>query len=359
MMEPGIEMYGERRRAGARWPAFVLGIVASLCLAVPALADQPDAWITTKVKMQLLTDDTVDGLDVDVDTFNGRVTLHGKVVSEAVKSQAAKIARGVDGVDEVRNLLAVVPDAGRETTQVNDEQLAERVSTVLERDAALSDSDIEVESVNDGVVLLSGDARTLSDHRRALEDARSVEGVREVASEIESPDELSDDEMWNEGGGSSAMADAADQISDVWLTTKAKTQLMSKSGLSPLEISVDTDRGVVTLFGTVGTEEVKSRAERVVSNLDGVKGVENELQVVPEVAAGRIEAGDEEIRSAIEKKIAGRQALSDADIEVGVENRVARLKGRVASQSDRMTALSLARSADGVDSVIDDLKLKR
>ena len=50
--------------------------------------------------------------------------------------------------------------------------------------------------MNNGVVLLSGDAKTISDHLRAIEDARAVQGVQRVASEIQSPDKLSDAELW-------------------------------------------------------------------------------------------------------------------------------------------------------------------
>jgi hypothetical protein len=52
--------------------------------------------------------------------------------------------------------------------------------------------------VNAGVVLLSGEAATLSDHQRALERAREVAGVRKVSSEIRSPDQMSDRELWAE-----------------------------------------------------------------------------------------------------------------------------------------------------------------
>jgi len=49
-------------------------------MADPAIAEQPeDAWLTTKVKMTLLTDDTVETLDINVDTFDGWVTLHAEV----------------------------------------------------------------------------------------------------------------------------------------------------------------------------------------------------------------------------------------------------------------------------------------
>ena len=174
------------------------GLVAAISLlTAPAFAAQPeDVWITTKVKMALLTDDTVDGLDIDVDSFDGRVTLHGKVDTSAEKAEAETLARQITGVADVRNLLAVVPATSRKAIEVSDEALAEQVGTVLERDQALASSDIEAESVNKGVVLLSGEAKTLSAHLRAIADARAVPGVRQVASEIRSPDELADAEIW-------------------------------------------------------------------------------------------------------------------------------------------------------------------
>ena len=64
---------------------------AALLLGVPALADQPeDAFITTKVKMELLTADNVDPMRINVDTLDGVVTLHGQVESAAAKSKAAR-----------------------------------------------------------------------------------------------------------------------------------------------------------------------------------------------------------------------------------------------------------------------------
>jgi hypothetical protein len=49
---------------------------------------------------------------------------------------------------------------------------------------------------------------------------------------------------------------------------------------------------------------------------------------------------------------------SDASIHVEVADGVARLTGTVPSQSDRLTALTVARSTDGVRSVIGDLTVK-
>lgn len=342
------------------WLLRSAALFAGLALAAPALAAQPeDAWITTKVKMALLTDDSVDGLEIDVDTIEGRVTLHGRVDSDVEKAEAEVLARRVQGVADVRNLLAVTPsDAGRaEAAEVSDEALREQVSLALERDAALERSDIEVKSVNGGVVVLAGEAQTLSAHQRAIRDARAVPGVRRVASEIESPDTLGDAEIWEDGKEPGASGDLQAAASDAWLTTKVKVQLMAEPGLSPFAVNVDTRDGVVSLFGSVSTERLKERAETQAKSVSGVKAVDNELQVVPEVAAERVEAEDGQLKKDVTERLGARESLGDADIDVAVENGVVRLTGTVASQSDRLTALTVARGTKGVGSVIDGLQL--
>src|SRR5690606_30303601 len=67
-------------------------------------SDQPinDTWITTKVKSSLLADSDVAGLDVEVETVNGVVTLSGQVDEQAQIDQAARIARDIEGVTDVR-----------------------------------------------------------------------------------------------------------------------------------------------------------------------------------------------------------------------------------------------------------------
>ena len=58
--------------------------------ALTAHAGAPtDAWITTKAKLALLTTEGVSVTDVNVDTVQGQVTLHGKVTTQAEKDKAA------------------------------------------------------------------------------------------------------------------------------------------------------------------------------------------------------------------------------------------------------------------------------
>ena len=74
-----------------------LGAAIALTLATGlATAATPDAWITTKAKMSLLTTEGVSGTSVNVDTVNGLVTLHGKVASDAEKQKAEQVVRGIE-----------------------------------------------------------------------------------------------------------------------------------------------------------------------------------------------------------------------------------------------------------------------
>jgi osmotically-inducible protein OsmY len=160
-----------------------LGAALALLGAPAAWAGPSDAWLTTKAKLALLTADGVSVTAVNVDTVDGNVTLHGKVKTEAEKQKAESAIRGIGGVKAVRNLLQVVPGVLEDQVKVDDDAIKARIRTSLKSDAGLED--VEVASVNDGVVLLSGRARTLDQKLRAVETAWSVGGVKRVATQIE------------------------------------------------------------------------------------------------------------------------------------------------------------------------------
>jgi hyperosmotically inducible protein len=351
-------------RKHARYAWLGAGALA-VCLAAgsptPAAAAS-DPWLTTKVKTSLLTADGVDGLDINVDTLDGLVTLHGTAGSAAEKSRAEQLARQVEGVRDVRNLIQVVPESRAEATRVLDEDLEERVTKALREEPALAGSRITVQSVNQGTVLLGGSAQSLSAHLRALETARDVDGVQRVESQIESPDRLADNEIWRDapadvsaGGTGTAMRGAAN---DVWITSAAKVRLMA-ADVPAFDINVDTREGEVTLFGVVSSDAEKRTAEAEVRKVDGVKEIDNELQVVPQSRQAAVERKDEDIRQNVAQRIESRDDLSDANIDVEVSAGVVRLTGSVASQEDRLAALTAARRSEGVRSVVGDLRVER
>lgn len=165
--------------------AFGVALVGTIILgsALTARADTSDAWITTKAKIALLTMDGFSVSGVNVDTVDGKVTMHGKVATAAHRTKAEQTVRTVSGVKAVSNLLQVVPESVKDQIAVIDADVKTRVEASLKTDTKMND--VKVASVNKGVVLLSGKTENITQSLRAIENAYSVNGVRRVASEIQ------------------------------------------------------------------------------------------------------------------------------------------------------------------------------
>jgi osmotically-inducible protein OsmY len=68
-------------------------------------------------------------------------------------------------------------------------------------------------------------------------------------------------------------------IDDAEITAKVKAAIFAEPGLKTLQISVDTLKGVVTLSGSVDTQQSSKRAKQLASAVAGVNDVENRLVV--------------------------------------------------------------------------------
>ena len=66
-----------------------------------------DAAVTTKVKAAIVAESSLSALDISVETNNGVVTLTGTVPTAAQSDQATRVARGVEGVKQVKNDIKV------------------------------------------------------------------------------------------------------------------------------------------------------------------------------------------------------------------------------------------------------------
>ena len=66
-----------------------------------------DTVITTKVKAELLKDDSLKSREINVETFKGRVQLSGFVSTRAEASRAVIITRGIKGVRSVENDISI------------------------------------------------------------------------------------------------------------------------------------------------------------------------------------------------------------------------------------------------------------
>lgn len=66
-----------------------------------------DTVITTKVKAELLKDDSLKSTEINVETFKGRVQLSGFVSSPQMANRAVEVTRQVKGVKAVTNNMQI------------------------------------------------------------------------------------------------------------------------------------------------------------------------------------------------------------------------------------------------------------
>jgi hyperosmotically inducible protein len=162
--------------------------------------------------------------------------------------------------------LALVLAAGCSSTQTVGEELDDatittKVEAKLAGDPEVSAFNVDVDT-NEGVVRLSGAVEDPEAKAEAEKLARETEGVRRVINDITIGDR-----------------DLGDRASDTAITTAIKAKITGDGDLSPFNINVDTKDGVVTLRGTVKSMDSKQEAEEIARNTDGVKQVQNMLEV--------------------------------------------------------------------------------
>lgn len=115
------------------------------------------------------------------------------------------------------------------------------------------------------------------------------------------------------------------------------------------------DGGKVTLFGQVVRPTLKSQAENVVKDLEGVSSVQNEIEVLP------VSPNDDRLRMAVYRAIYSRPQLQRYSIRavppihIIVKNGNVTLEGAVGNEGDKNIANIAANQVAGVFSVKNNL----
>ena len=340
--------------------ALFAAIILSLPIALHA-GSPSDAWITMKAKTALYLAKDVTGTAINVDTINGHVTLHGTVRDGKEKARAVEVVNAIEGVSDVRDLLHVASHTQNATKMKrSDDLIKSDVQKRLKRARSLDASSISLKSVNEGVVLLTGRAASFDDNQRALHYVAGQPGVVRVASEIDVPDTLPDEDFRAEEATRSDPGSRyiGGVTSDLWITSATKMKLAADSRTPATEINVDSHDGAVTLFGMVPSQEAKSAAAAIARGVSGVKRVENRLEVAASANHDLVQARDEEIQQGVEKSLNDRGEQDNADIDVEVKNGVVRPTGTVSTWQSNLSVVYLARSVTGVRSVLSELRVE-
>lgn len=115
--------------------------------------------------------------------------------------------------------------------------------------------------VNEGRVLLAGSAPNNDAVSKAIEEAWTVGGVKEVIAEVEPENSAS---TWY-------------SPNDLWIKSQIKTQYLLQKRFDSVNYTVVVKDGVVYLFGIAQDEEEKEIAINIARTTRGVKNVVNHV----------------------------------------------------------------------------------
>jgi len=120
--------------------------------------------------------------DVSVDVTEGRVVLIGSVPRQEDKVTATQIAWSTEGVTSVQDELVVAKDSSAKT-YFSDVKISNTLRLELLTDTSIRSANYNVETL-DGVVHLTGLARSRAELDRVIDHAKGVKGVKRVVSHV-------------------------------------------------------------------------------------------------------------------------------------------------------------------------------
>ncbi|HSO44433.1 MAG TPA: BON domain-containing protein [Rhodoferax sp.] len=145
--------------------------------------DVDDGLLTARVKAALFDNIDIKSLDLKVETRKGEVLLSGYVLNQDQMENAVAIVSAVPGVVSVNNSVSLTGGPTTIGTKIDDGVITARVKTALMADDSVKSADIATVT-RDGVVQLSGFVNNQGQIDRALEVARTIQGVSSVSNQM-------------------------------------------------------------------------------------------------------------------------------------------------------------------------------
>ena len=144
----------------------------------------------------------------------------------------------------------------------------------------------------------------------------------------------------------------AAQLTDTRVADWVADELMMDPAVPSFQIDVSTNDGMVTLSGSVDNALARKRAAAVAETVKGVRGVVNNIAVVPPRPIS-----DDDIETDVHQALTNDSATEAYEVDVSVEDHVVRLTGEVDSWQEKRLCGIVARGVRGVIRVENKLRL--
>lgn len=240
-------------------------VVAALLLTgAPVRAANSDDVIASAIKESYVYATYLKEDDIKTEVKDGVVTLSGSVAAESHKALAQDTAENIDGVARVDNQLETKAEIASEHA---DTWMGRKVKLALlfHRNVHASATTV---TVKDGVVTLSGVASSTAQKDLTTEYAKDIDGVTAVINQ-----------MTIASAPVAAERTPGQKIDDASVTAQVKAGLSTHKSTSGVATQVTTRDGKVTLTGIAGNDAEKALVTKLVTDIQGVSSVNNEMTV--------------------------------------------------------------------------------
>lgn len=237
----------------------ILGIVLGSGLTMRADASSEDQRIEDAAKNSYTFKHSLKNDHVNVKSSEGAVVLTGTVSESYHQTLATETVSSLPGVKSVTDNLKIKNKHSENT----DAWLFTKVKTALLFHRNVS-SLTEV-TVQNSVVTLRGKASSDAEKDLTGEYVKDVEGVKDVKNEM------------TVKASAKKKESMGDKIDDASVTAQVKVALLAHRSTSAIKTHVETNAGTVTLSGKAANGAEKDLVTKIVSDIDGVKKVDNNM----------------------------------------------------------------------------------
>jgi len=149
---------------------------------------------------------------------------------------------------------------------------------------------------------------------------------------------------------------AGTQLDDVTLVARINVALVNDPVVRARQVDVDSVQGNVILSGVVETEYEAERAVKIVSGIEGVKKVDNNLQIGSRTFMESM--SDKQLGIKIKTMLIREPGVRAMNVDVDVNKGVVTLSGLVDYQANKDRVIEIARTTPGAVKIVDNISVK-
>lgn len=259
-----------RQNRSPRPGPVVLTLALSALLFAPLGAADSDEKIVAAAQNSYVFKTFLEKDAIQTESKDGQVILTGTVREQSHKQLAQETVTDLPGVKSVDNRIEVKDSPAEHS----DTWLHLKVKGTLAYHKSVSAYNTQVE-VNQGVATLKGEASSEAQKELTTEYAKDVEGIKEVINEmtVAAP------------GKPAPPQSLASKIDDASISAQVRVALLSHRSTSAFNTSVATREGVVSVSGNAKNTAEKDLVTKLITDINGVNGVINNMVVEVDAAS--------------------------------------------------------------------------